>query len=62
MQLAHLRKPHTTYRVLRSVAAFADEYQANNDLGRRFLIMRFWGLFPELRGGAGGATPGSPLG
>ena len=33
------------------VAALADEYQANNDRGRRFLIARFWALFPELRGG-----------
>ena len=36
------------------VAALADEYQANNDRGRRSLIERFWGLFPELRGGAAG--------
>ena len=33
------------------VAALADEYQANNDRSRRSLIARFWGLFPELRGG-----------
>ena len=36
------------------VAALADEYQANNERGRRSLIARFWGLFPELRGGAAG--------
>ncbi len=36
------------------LAALADEYQAINDRGRRSLIARFWGLFPELRGGAAG--------
>ena len=36
------------------VAALADEYQANNDRGRRSLIARFWALFPELRGGGAG--------
>ena len=36
------------------VAALADEYQANNDRGRRSLIARFWALFPELRGGVAG--------
>ena len=36
------------------VAALADEYQANNDRGRRSLIARFWALFPELRGGKAG--------
>ncbi|MCY3762499.1 MAG: hypothetical protein OXH50_14720 [Gemmatimonadetes bacterium] len=36
------------------VAAPADEYQANNDRGRGSPIARFWGLFPELRGGAAG--------
>ena len=36
------------------MAALADEYQANNDRGRRSLIARLWALFPELRGGAGG--------
>ena len=47
------------------VAALADEYQANNDRGRRSLIARFWALFPELRGGSGGAgsaAPGAPVG
>ena len=34
--------------------ALADEYQANNDRGRRSLIARFWALFPELRGGKAG--------
>ena len=33
-------------------AALAEEYQANNDRGRRSPIARFWALFPELRGGA----------
>ena len=36
------------------VAVLADEYRANNDRGRRSLIARFWGRFPELRGGAAG--------
>ena len=36
------------------MAALADEYQANNNRGRRSLIARFWALFPELRGGRAG--------
>ena len=35
-------------------AASTDEYQANNHRGRRPLIGRFWGLFPELHSGATG--------
>ena len=36
------------------VAVLADEYQANDDRGRRSLIARFWALFPEPRGGKAG--------
>ncbi len=36
------------------VAALADEYQANNERGRRSLIAGFWALFRQLHGGATG--------
>ena len=46
--------PGTDPDFLAVEAALADEYQANNDRGRRSLIARFWALFPELRGGNAG--------
>ena len=36
------------------LAALADEYQANNERGRRSLIARCRGLFPGMRGGGAG--------
>ncbi|MCY3732317.1 MAG: hypothetical protein OXF98_13335, partial [Rhodospirillaceae bacterium] len=33
------------------LTALADEYNAINDRGRRSLLARFWGLFPDLRAG-----------
>ena len=32
------------------ITSLADEYEALNDPGRRSLLTRFWGLFPDLRG------------
>ncbi len=31
------------------ITALADEYEALNEPGRRSLLKRFWGLFPDLR-------------
>ena len=31
------------------ITALADEYETLNDSGRRSLLARFWGLFPDLR-------------
>lgn len=38
------------------LTALADEYNAINDRGRRSLVARFWGLFPDLRAGTPSRT------